>query len=104
MDSTPPVGAIKKAESIRFTGDIDFSVLLETTCLDEGMRGQTQESRDPFELVILHPYPAFSVAAGSTLLAFEGFHEKRLKLKKAKKRQPRKHEIEKARKKSKCPK
>jgi len=43
------------------------------------MRGQTQESRDPFELVILHPYPAFSVAAGSTLLAFEGFHEKCLK-------------------------
>jgi len=96
VDSTLPVGAIKKAESIRFTGDIDFPVLLETACFDKGMSGQTQESRDFFQLVILDPDPAFSVAAGSTLLAFEGFHEKRLKLKKAKKRQSRKHEIEKA--------
>jgi hypothetical protein len=79
VDPTLPVGVIKKAESIQFTGDIDFSVLLETACFDESMRCQAKESRDFFDLVILDPDPAFSVAAGSTLLAFEGEHKKCLK-------------------------
>jgi hypothetical protein len=79
VDSTTPVRVIEKAESIRLTGDIDFPVLLETACFDEGMRGQTQESGDLFELATLNPDPAFTVAAGSTLLAFERFHEKCLK-------------------------
>jgi len=43
------------------------------------MRRQTQESRDFFDLVILDPDPTFAVAAGSTLLAFEGEHKKCLK-------------------------
>ena len=54
-------------------------MLLETVCLDEGMRGQTQESGDFFEFAILDPDSAFAVAAGSTLLAFEGEHKKCLK-------------------------
>ena len=79
VDSTPPARLIKKAEPVCLTGDIDFPVLLETACFDENTRGQTKESSDFFEFVTLDPDPAFTVTAGSTLLAFEGEHKKCLK-------------------------
>ena len=47
------------------------------------MGRQAKEIGDLFDLVILDPDPAFAVAAGSTLLAFEGFQQKCLKLSKA---------------------
>jgi hypothetical protein len=79
VDLTLAVGVIKKAKPIWFAGDIDFPVPPETACFDESISGQTQESRDFFELMILDADPAFAVAASSTLLAFEREHKKCLK-------------------------
>jgi hypothetical protein len=85
VDSALHLRIIKKAEPVCFASDIDFPMLPDTAGFDEDVRGQTQESRDFFDLVILDHDPAFAVAAGSTLLAFEGFQQKCLKLRKANK-------------------
>jgi hypothetical protein len=85
MDSTLQVRVIKKAEPVCFAGDIEFPVVFSTGWCDESMRWPAKESRDFFDLVILDPDPAFAETAVSTSLAFEGFHQKCLKSRKAKK-------------------